>query len=50
MIPKAALRRLLPEREHFYAEVAHAVVDTDTASPDDVLAEVLAVVEEADQS
>jgi shikimate kinase len=47
--PEDALRRLLPEREHFYAEVAHAVVDTDAASPDDVLAEVLAVVEEAEQ-
>jgi len=48
--PEAAMRRLLPEREHFYAEVAHAVVDTGAASPDDVLLEVLAVVEEADRS
>ncbi len=45
--PEAALRRLLPERERWYAEVAHAVVETSGRSLQDVVDEILAIVAEA---
>ncbi|MET0145539.1 MAG: shikimate kinase [Ilumatobacteraceae bacterium] len=42
--PEAAMRRLLPEREPQYLEVADDVVDTDDRTPDEVVDVVAALV------
>lgn len=46
--PEAALRRLLHERQRWYEEVAQAVVDTGSQTPDEVTQRVLDAVEEQD--
>ena len=43
--PRAELKRLMTERRPHYEAVATAVVGTDDKSPEDVAAEVLAVLE-----
>jgi shikimate kinase len=44
--PRATLRTLLAQRAPLYAEVATVTVDTDGRSPDEVVADVLAQVNE----
>jgi shikimate kinase len=44
--PRAELKRLMSERRPLYESVATATVRTDDRSPDDVAAEVLALVED----
>ncbi|HEY0560647.1 MAG TPA: shikimate kinase [Frankiaceae bacterium] len=44
--PRAMLRRLLAERAPLYAEVATHEVDTGTRGPEDVVAAVLALLED----
>ncbi|MGH9272428.1 MAG: shikimate kinase [Ilumatobacteraceae bacterium] len=45
--PEAALRRLLPEREQWYAEVADEVVDTGGLPVDQVVDRIVALAGEA---
>ena len=42
--PAAALRRLATVREPLLAEVAHVVVDVDSAAPEDVAVEILSAL------
>ncbi|TQS41617.1 shikimate kinase [Cryptosporangium phraense] len=44
--PRAALRTMLAERAPIYAEVATVTVTTDGRTPDDILAEVVAQLDE----
>ncbi len=46
--PEAALRRLLPERQHWYEEVADASVETDGVPLAETIADVLDVVHRAE--
>jgi shikimate kinase len=45
--PDGAVRRLLPEREPLYREVADVTIDTDVTSPDAVATKVVALMTEA---
>jgi len=44
--PRAELKRLMTERRPLYDEVATATVATDGRSPEDVAAEILALLED----